>query len=183
MKCPNNITVVKNDDPICDEFVSTTCITHPSAIAALSLPANSTQFIINNSLATSQINISNRVTVLENAGAGGFVDAELQINGGYTIQSTDNKKYIYITEANNLPIIYINPTLPDGFECYFFYAPEDTNVPPVEIDYSYNTPPIFTVPFINNQPCFALQPFCSTYIKKRANDFYTATGELTFYQT
>lgn len=176
MKCPTNITVIKNDDPICEEFTSTTCITHPTAIASLSLPANSTQQLINNSLAASQVNISNRVTTLEN---NSFTDAQLTINGDYTIQSTDNKKYIYITQAINTPTIFINPTLPDGFECYFFYTPANTSGTAVAIDYSYATPPIFTVPFINGQACNILQPYCSTHIKKRAANFFTATGELT----
>lgn len=66
--CPSNTSVVTNNDPIDCEgtYISTLCVTHPTAITALSLPANATQSQINNALVVALINALDRITALEN---------------------------------------------------------------------------------------------------------------------
>lgn len=176
--CPKNTSVVTDNTPLeCNEYTSDKCVLHENAISFFSLPANSPQYDINNAITNTFINQNNRINLLE---AGGFGSAELTINGNYNIQSTDNKKYIYINSAINNPTISLNSALPDGFECYFVYMPATDEIDPevIDINYNFTTSPYFTVPTMNQQLLYQFFPYGKIQVKKRNANFYFVTGDL-----
>lgn len=160
--------------PCNGEFISTDCITIPSAITVLNLTANSSQTQVNNTFTSAIINISNEV--------GTFAQQDLEIDGTYTLSEDDNGIYYYVTSAINTPLITIDTELPDGFKCYFFYqpAPYDLEVSTPEellIDAEVTTPPLFTVP---EQTRRRIMYYGAAYIKKKNTNLYTVTGDLDY---
>lgn len=181
MKCAQNTSVITDNTPIpCDgEYISTQCIAHPASIAFLSIPANSTQYDINNAFNNTFINQNSRINLLEN---GGFTTTALEIDGTYNLQVTDNKKNIIVSSVENSPRIALSSALPDGFECYIV---NNTEVPGtilpttlLMIDTEFTTPPLFTVPYVFDEPKNVVSNYGVIHIKKQSANLYTVSGDL-----
>lgn len=177
----NNIPQVDNSEIDCPNgILSTNCVVEESALAYLSLPAESTQHEVNEALLTSLISARERILILENQTVEGFTNEDLQIDGAYVLSAEDDKKYYYVTSAINNPIIGVVDELPDGFECYFFYqpAPYDPEISsPEELIFATEvaTPPLVTAP---SQDKNRLEYYGQAYFKKKNTNFYSVTGDL-----